>query len=327
MPTLESTMERSVLKPPSARVFDAPARAKLQAMLLEQMPLSANVDPRLREALEHLLENPGSLSRPRLAMRTAMAYGLAEKQACDLAVALEYFHTASLVFDDLPCMDDAAQRRNVACVHLAFGESQAILAALALVNRAYALLWRTIASGPGSRLSTAADYVEENLGTEGLLNGQSLDLNYGSLPHDGETTERIAYGKTVSLIRLSLVLPAILGDAGDTEVHLLERVARYWGFAYQVLDDLKDVLESSGETGKTGGRDAVLDRPNVSLSIGTEPAIRRLTQFIRIGDRSLMRLLRERPELVFLEELRNDLERQLASLQARYDFEIERGRA
>ena len=65
-------------------------------------------------------------------------------RAKDLAIALEYFHTASLLFDDLPCMDNASERRGVPCVHLAFGEAGAILAALALINRAYALSWRAV---------------------------------------------------------------------------------------------------------------------------------------------------------------------------------------
>jgi len=69
----------------------------------------------------------------------ATTYGLEEAPARDLAVALEYFHTASLIFDDLPCMDDATERRGVSCVHFEFGEAEAILAALALINRAYAL--------------------------------------------------------------------------------------------------------------------------------------------------------------------------------------------
>lgn len=327
MPTLETMTDRSPAQPPRGRFSDAPEPAYLQRILREKMPLSHNVDPRLREALEHLLENPGSLARPLLARRMALAFGLPLDQADELAVSLEYFHTASLVFDDLPCMDDADQRRNVACVHLAFGESQAILAALALINRGYALLWHTMASGPQTTRSFASDYVEQNLGTEGLLNGQSLDLNYGSLPHDGETTERIAFGKTVSLIRLSLVLPAILGGASPSEIRLLERIARHWGFAYQILDDLKDVLNSTAETGKTGARDAMLDRPNVSLSIGTGPALHRLAQFIRIGHLSLTRLLRERPEIRFLEELRIDLERQLAVLQQAHAAQGERGDA
>ncbi len=98
------------------------------------------------------------------------------------AVALEYFHTASLLFDDLPCMDNALERRGAPCVHLAFGEEGAILTALALINRAYALTWRAVAGCPQVRQVRALAYIEHCLGVEGLLNGQSLDLHYSTLP-------------------------------------------------------------------------------------------------------------------------------------------------
>jgi geranylgeranyl pyrophosphate synthase len=291
--------------------------ARLRHLFRSRMPLSANVDRHLGDALQHLLRYPGRMARPRIAMHAAMAYGLSNDTADDLAIGLEYFHTASLVFDDLPCMDDASERRDAVCVHRAHGESHAILAALAFVNRGYALLWRAILTSPNTDSRRPAAYIEENLGTEGLLNGQSLDLNYASLPHDRDTTERIAFGKTVSLIRLALVLPALLGHADEQEIQQLERIALHWGFAYQIFDDLKDVLETSVQSGKTTARDAVLDRPNVSLTIGIEPSIERLTQLIRIGDRSLSRLLDERPALGFLNKLRDDLGDRLDTMRQR----------
>jgi geranylgeranyl pyrophosphate synthase len=101
------------------------------------------LDAHLKDALRHVLRNSGNLVRPRIVSQISTAFDLPEAHAKDLSAALEYFHTASLVFDDLPCMDNASQRRGATCVHLAFGESAAILAALALINRGYALVWRT----------------------------------------------------------------------------------------------------------------------------------------------------------------------------------------
>ena len=193
------------------------------------MPLPAALDPHFEEALRHILDNPGSLVRPRMVYQVATAYGLDEAPAKNLAIALEYFHTASLLFDDLPCMDNASERRGVPCVHLAYGEAGAILAALALINRAYALSWRAVAGASPLVQTRALAYIEQCLGVEGLLNGQSLDLHYATLPHNRETTETIARGKTVSLIRLTLVLPAMLGGASEREIQLLERIALYWG--------------------------------------------------------------------------------------------------
>src|ERR1035437_7354689 len=101
--------------------------------------LPDTLDPHFEEALRHVLDNPGSLVRPRLVYEDAMAYGLDPAHAQDLAIALEYFHTASLLFDDLPCMDNAQERRGAPCAHIVFGEAGAILSALALINRAYGL--------------------------------------------------------------------------------------------------------------------------------------------------------------------------------------------
>jgi hypothetical protein len=124
------------------------------------LPLPSVLDPNFEDALRHVLDNPGSLVRPRLVFQMASAYGLGRVPAQELAVALEYFHTASLLFDDLPCMDNALERRSAPCTHLVFGEEGAILTALALINRAYALTWRAVASCPKARQPRALAFIE-----------------------------------------------------------------------------------------------------------------------------------------------------------------------
>ena len=289
---------------------------QLERWFREALPLPGHLEPRFEEALRHLLRHPGSMVRPRIVYQVASAYGMQKQNAMNLAVALEYFHTASLVFDDLPCMDNADSRRGAPCVHLRFGQAGAILAALALVNRAYALTWSAIAASAHRAQHNAMQYLEKNLGVEGLLNGQSLDLNYSHLPHDQETTARVACGKTVSLIRLTLVLPAMLGGAGPREVQLFERIARCWGLSYQIVDDLKDVLQSSRESGKTAARDQHLDRPNIALTIGVPDAVARLARLIDAGDATLQKLLTIRPNLAFLARLRADLNVELNRVTA-----------
>ena len=275
------------------------------------LPLPDALDPGFEEALRYVLDNPGSLVRPRMVFQTAVCYGLNEVQAKNLAVALEYFHTASLLFDDLPCMDNAEERRGVPCAHRAYGEAGAILTALALINRAYALCWKAASGARPICQSQALEYIEACLGVQGLLNGQSLDLHYATLPHNRETTERIARGKTVSLIRLTLVLPAILGGAARREIQLLQRIALYWGLSYQMVDDLKDVLSSAEEAGKTVARDLLLDHPNIAAAIGVPRTIELLSRYLKLGDWSLTRLQTARPAMAFLGKLRCDLEDEL----------------
>ncbi|MGB8260899.1 MAG: polyprenyl synthetase family protein [Terracidiphilus sp.] len=297
---------------PTVEILQAKSAHPFLQALRDALPLPQNLDASLRRALRHVVENPGSMVRPQLAMQTAAAYGMDEARARDLAVALEYFHTASLIFDDLPCMDDAQQRRGVACVHRAHGQAEAILAALALINRAYALTWRSMAGAAAPVQARAMVFIEQCLGVEGLLNGQSLDLHYETLPHTVATTERIARGKTVSLIRLTLVLPAMLAGAAESDLQLLERISTFWGLGYQMVDDLKDILQDARESGKTPSRDALLGRPNVAAVLGIRPAVRRLTRMIDLGDRVLERLVARRPALGFLARLRGELQLELA---------------
>ena len=282
-------------------------RIRLKQAFKDYMPLPAALEPHLRKALDRVLANPGSLIRPEIVLNVGLGYHLPDSAAMDLAIGLEYFHTASLLFDDLPSMDDAVERRGFPCVHVDFGDAGAILAALALVNRGYALSWRAVAQASRELQPEALAYVERHLGIEGLLNGQSMDLHYSDLPHDRRTTQQTAIGKTVSLIRLTLVLPAILGGASTVELQLLERIALFWGLSYQVADDLKDVLQSSSQSGKTSSRDLSLGHPNTALDLGVEAATLRLTRLIGLGDRMLNRLLVLRPSLDFLLDLRDQL--------------------
>jgi len=281
------------------------------------LPLPATLDPHLEEALRHVLDNHGSLVRPLMVYQIAVAFGLGEIRAKDLAVALEYFHTASLLFDDLPCMDNALERRGVPCVHLAYGEAGAILTALALINRAYSLIWKAAAGSSPICQARALDYIEQRLGVEGLLNGQSLDLHYSALPHNRETTELIAKGETVALMRLTLVFAAMLRDAPAREIQLLERISLYWGLSYQMVDDLKDVLDSPADAGKTVARDALLDHPNIAAAAGIPAAVQRLTRCIRLGDTALGLLAQSRPGMSFLVRLRDGLESELVRVTDR----------
>ena len=298
-----------------AKTAGADINAELQTAFAAGLQLAAETEPHLSGALRHTLEHPGSLARARLVYEMARAYGLSESRSKHLAVAIEYFHTASLLFDDLPCMDDATERRGEPCVHRIQGEAAAVLAALGLVNRAYALLWQGLAGSPENRQAIAGAYVEKCLGVSGLLNGQSEDLHYASLPKSRRSPQKVATGKTVSLIRLSLVLPAMLGGALPGEVRLLERLAAFWGLSYQILDDLKDVSLPSAQTGKTAARDRSLNRPNMALAIGANQSLLRLDRLMYLGDQVLARLMARLPSLVFLNELRRRFQEEILGIQ------------
>ncbi len=254
------------------------------------LPPSEGLEPHLGGVLRMVGERPGGLVRAQLAYGLLLRHGQGAESAQRLAVALEYFHTASLLFDDLPSMDDAEERRGGACPHRVHGEAACILGALALINRAYALLWSELGDLPADRRRRAASLVEECLGAQGILDGQARDLH--SLPGAGEEEAlAVAAGKTATLIRLSLVLPARVVGLGSQHVERLERLAKVWGLSYQVLDDLSDCLESPAETGKTTARDQALGRPNLVLAVGPAAAQERLRAWLEEGRLLVARLV------------------------------------
>lgn len=247
------------------------------------LPAPVDLEPGLRAVVRDLLDHPGSLARAQLAFGVLRELDHAPEAARALAVAVEYFHTASLVFDDLPSMDDALERRGRACPHRVHGEAAAVLGALALINRAYGLLWTVLGGLAPERARRAAALVEECLGAAGVLDGQARDLRYDPRRSGARAVLRVAAGKTVPLVRLSLVLPALAGGAEDGELALLEELSAAWGFAYQVLDDFKDLLASQEETGKSPARDRALGRPNLPAAVGFGVAMERLAGFLARG--------------------------------------------
>jgi geranylgeranyl diphosphate synthase type II len=131
---------------------------------------------------------------------------------------------------------------------------------------------------------------------------------------------RVSYGKTVSLVKLTMVLPAIL--AGDKEVKDLERLATYWGLAYQVSDDLKDEYLSSQMVGKTVKQDALKGRPNIAVAEGYACAARRMKHYIAKGDEVLSRLVAKRSEWIFLSTLRKRFEGEVTYWQQEKELEL-----
>lgn len=243
------------------------------------------VEPGLAAALADLLGRPGSMVRAVTAYLIGIEMGVPEEAARAVACGIEYLHTASLVFDDLPAMDDALIRRGASCLHVAHGEALAMLAALALVNRGYAMLWQGIGGASQTRREEAGEWVDSRLGIAGVIGGQSYDLKGWRGGQSAAEVSEVAARKTGDLLRLTLVLPAIIGCGTKREIQLLDHIGMLRGLAYQAADDLKDVLCSEAGTGKTAGRDQDLGRPNLILAEGFQGTLRRFKRLRQTGDR------------------------------------------
>ena len=244
----------------------------------EHFPAAAR-EPRLRGVIADTLAAPGGMTRLQLALTCAEILGLPGEAGDALATGIEYFHTASLILDDLPSMDDAHRRRGRACVHRAHGEAAATLGALAFINRAYALFWRALSMAPAGAREEAAAHTERCLGAAGILDGQCADLHFAESDRSARTVARVALGKTVSMLRLTLVTPALVAGTAQRERVLLDRLAVAWGLAYQIADDFGDL--GDGDTlGKTPGRDVAGAHPNYVVAAGTNRAAQRLEHLL-----------------------------------------------
>jgi geranylgeranyl diphosphate synthase type II len=278
------------MRPATTFPHSVSAVDNLTAALLAYSPAAKTTEPHLAAALKDALDQPGRLVRAQLVLRGGLVHGLPENEALSLATAVEYFHLASLLFDDLPCMDNSTTRRGRPCLHQTHGNASTILTALALINRAYALAHDVLSQLPPLVQTAARECLETVLGAGGILEGQSRDLSYSASPHSEREVLRVAVKKTGALFLLSVYLPAILGKPSKSEQRSVRALCVYWGLMYQVLDDLNDVLSTSHDTGKSSGRDQMLNRPNLAIAIGVPAARRRLLRLLELADCTIQRL-------------------------------------
>ena len=260
-------------------------RAMLENCFATGLGPIERMEPRLGAAVGDILARPGSMLRATTSYLVGIDMGVAEDAARALACGIEYLHTASLIFDDLPAMDDARMRRGTACVHVVHGEATAMLAALALVNRGYAMLWQGLRAADPRRQERAGHWVDARLGTAGVIGGQAFDLRGWRAEQSAAEVSEVAARKTGELLRLTLVLPAIIGRGSAREIRLLDRLALLRGLAYQAADDLKDVGAPAPDHGKSGGRDAAMGRPNMVAAEGFQATLWRFQRLQEMGDR------------------------------------------
>jgi geranylgeranyl pyrophosphate synthase len=252
----------------------SPQEASLLCQAYQRyLPLQQVTEPHLFGVIQDVGRQKGSMTRAQLSYLVMRKQGQAETHALKLSCGIEYFHTASLLLDDLPAMDDGALRRGQPCVHRVYGEAPAILGALALITRAYSLVWEVVNSLPWHERLNASSYLEAQIGAAGILNGQAQDLFFNPKKDGPSEVAQVAVGKTVSLIRLSLIFPALICGVSTQDLDCLEQCALGWGLAYQGMDDLRDLSRDPSVLGKTPQRDALLNRPNMALATNVKETL------------------------------------------------------
>ena len=248
-------------------------REPVEEALERHLPLSSQPKAaRLNEALRYALFPGGKRWRPMLTLLGAEVVGATPGQAMPAACAMEFLHTSSIILDDLPAMDDAHLRRGREALHLVYGESMALLSALALLNHSYALLVLTAQRNgcheAGVKLVAEAVSC---IGADGMIGGQVIDL---ALQGTGQCPDTLASRnlKTTALMRLTMMSGALACGADQNDANELAGFGEALGMAYQICDDLLDELAASDDLGKPAKQDSRHSRSNYVAELGVEGA-------------------------------------------------------
>ena len=219
----------------------------------------------------------------------AEAVGGAAEQVIPTACAMELIHTYSLVHDDLPAMDNDDFRRGVPTNHKVFGEATAILAGDALLTLAFRLVADNVRQTNRSALEVVVD-IADAAGHGGMVAGQVADLEAEGRQVGAETVDYIHTHKTGALIRTSLRVGARLCGATAEQVHTLSVAGADLGLAFQIVDDILDVVASSEELGKTAGKDQIQQKATYPAIHGLEASRARARDLIDAADAALAAL-------------------------------------
>jgi geranylgeranyl diphosphate synthase, type II len=228
-------------------------RAETEQRLAALTP-GAPSPERLSDAMRYSLLAPAKRARAILTQLAAMHRGAAPEMALSGAVALEMVHASSLILDDLPSMDDATLRRGRATCHRVFGEDTSILAAIALMNRAFEIVATDATLDPAIRVRVVA-MLARSIGTDGLTGGQEGDLHADSAAATVANVEWVHARKTGALFAAATGIGTLVAGGSDPEVAAMEEFGMRLGLAFQAYDDLLDARATSAAAGKDVARD------------------------------------------------------------------------
>lgn len=250
-------------------------RRRINARLDGLVPGMGSGSSKVGDAVRYALLAPGKRIRPLLTLLSAIEFGGRAEDALDVACATEMVHTASLILDDLPSMDNAQLRRGQPTTHVRFGESIAILAAVALLNQAFATIARCTQLSAPTRVSLV-ERLTDAVGFDGLVGGQETDLCDRAGGATMARLETLNLKKTGVLFEAALELGARVAGVGERRISSLRQAAAHLGLAYQIADDLYDVAVQM--PARPSSKDLNKDRgkPTVVSLLGAERARERI---------------------------------------------------
>jgi len=255
-------------------------RTAVDAALDRLIPLETQHPVSIHKAMRHSVFAGGKRLRPVLCMEAGrMVAGSLPNGIEELGAALEMLHTYSLIHDDLPALDNDDLRRGRATCHKVFGEAIAILAGDALQTQAYEVMARL--KCPAESRVRIVEEIARGTGTvDGMIGGQVVDLEAEHTKPDAAVLEYIHSAKTAALITASLVSGGLYAEADDRAVGHLRAFGRSIGLAFQIVDDILDVTQTSEQLGKTAGKDTAAEKATYPSLFGVEQSERKADELV-----------------------------------------------
>lgn len=252
----------------------------VDAALDRSLPKASVKPATIHRAMRYSLFAGGKRLRPIACLAAAEACGGSLEDALPAACAVECIHTYSLVHDDLPCMDDDDFRRGRPTSHKVFGEGIAVLTGDALLTQAFAIL-ATARETPRYKMRNLLNELSTAAGSRQLIAGQVADLEAEGKQSSRAELRFIHQAKTAAMIVVSLRLGAMSANATPARLTALTNFGQNLGLAFQVIDDILDITQTTEKLGKSAGKDLTAQKTTYPALIGLEAArreARRLTQ-------------------------------------------------
>lgn len=223
----------------------------VEEVLKEYLPTDECRQSIIMDAMTYSVEAGGKRIRPVLMCEVAKMYGLDKDKIRAFAAVIEFIHTYSLIHDDLPAMDNDEYRRGRKTTHIVYGEAMGILAGDALLNYAYETGMNAVLRYSNVLYAAKAlQLIAKKAGIYGMVGGQTIDVLSEGKSLDRETLDYINELKTGGLIEASMMTGAVLAGACDEDVKAIELAASKIGLAFQIQDDILDIISTTEELGK-----------------------------------------------------------------------------
>jgi farnesyl diphosphate synthase len=224
----------------------------------------------LGEAMRYAVLDGGKRLRPLLVLAASEAVQGNQQAALRAACAAELIHAYSLVHDDMPCMDNDVVRRGKPTAHVKFGQAQALLAGDALQALAFELLTPEESAVPASMQAALCRLLARSAGHAGMAGGQAIDLASVGCSLTEDKLREMHRRKTGALLQASVMMGAACGVTNPSAHSALQDYGAAMGLAFQVVDDILDVIADSATLGKTAGKDAAHDKPTYVSLLGLD---------------------------------------------------------